>query len=234
MPEKFALQQRICNRRTVDHDKGLTPVGAVEVNRFGHKLFTGPALPLNQNIGPCIRDRTDEFEHLSHLRGTADNIIDSVFLLLFLDEITDFILQTLHLKRFVDRQIQFHIVQRFDEIFEGSQLYGFHSCFHIIKSRDDDDIRILVLLAYLVQDFKTTYVGKTNVQHDQIWHVLIKLLKASFSVFSQAHFIVPRKMSRQSFPDQFIIIDDQDGSHCGSSTGIRISNEVPFSALSLS
>ena len=142
--EQLAFQERVGDGRAVDGDERLVLPGAVVVDGLGHKLLARAAFPLNENVRACIGHGPDHLEDIAHPGRTADDIVDGVLSLPFLDQIRDLVFQRPNLKGFGDGQVEFDDIQRFHQIFESAGLDGLDRGFHVVEGGHDDDGNLVI------------------------------------------------------------------------------------------
>ncbi|MNL05278.1 hypothetical protein D3C87_1258650 [compost metagenome] len=66
MTEKFAFHQALGNRTAVDGHKATRFARGVEVNRAGHKFFTGSVFTPNENSCIDFAQAIDQVENFFH------------------------------------------------------------------------------------------------------------------------------------------------------------------------
>src|ERR1700674_2664864 len=74
--EKFGLQESLWERTTVDGDKRRLCPNAVFMNGARHQLFTGAALPGNENTARLRSNGLNHVEDSAHVRALSDDIVE--------------------------------------------------------------------------------------------------------------------------------------------------------------
>src|SRR5260370_16696379 len=75
--EKLGFQESLRERPAVDGDEGGLSADAVFMNGAGHQLFTGSALPGNENAARLRSNSLNHVEDGAHLLALSNDIVES-------------------------------------------------------------------------------------------------------------------------------------------------------------
>ena len=97
MPEQFALDQRIGDRRTIDCHKRPVSPRSIKMDGPCEEFLPCAAFALDGNRHIGVDDFLQRPENLLHLPADADNIPEADFFLQFIPQLADFVAQTCRL-----------------------------------------------------------------------------------------------------------------------------------------
>src|SRR5207247_9999198 len=137
---QFTRGERLRDRRAADFREGRVPPRALVVQAARHELLTGPAVAQNQDrLRLAPRDLADQVAETTGGFGVADDLVDSVLLLLEPVQPPDLAFRPDLVEGASDGKLElFDVLTGLLEVIGRADLDGLYCALDLAEARDDD------------------------------------------------------------------------------------------------
>ena len=173
--EQLTLEERLRDRRAVDFHEGKVPPRALVVQAARHELLTGPAVAQNQDrLRLAPRDLADQVAETTGGFGVADDLVDSVLLLLEPVQPPDLAFRPDLVEGASDGKLElFDVLEGLLEVIGRADLDGLHCALDLAEARDDDHSDLGVAGPQRPEDVHAVHVREAEVEEDEVWAHLV-------------------------------------------------------------
>ena len=168
MPEELALNEVFRDRRAVHLDERPVGSGTLAVNRPGHQLLAGAALPLNQHRRLGSSDLADEVAQTLHSRAATEQLGTGRLGRIPLTQVSVYLDELGKLLGLLESDIYLVRGKRLDQVIKSAIPHAGHGRFDGCMAGHHDHQRLDRSILQNPQNFGSLAVGQANVHEDQV------------------------------------------------------------------
>ena len=215
MSEELAFQQRLCERRAVDHHKRFVAPGAVVVNRLGNELLPRPGFTEyeGRDVGPC--HLLHECVDLLHPAVPADDVAESIDSADLVPQAPQLTVLLLLFEGAPDFDEQFVVVARFRHIIPRPKAHRLDRRTDRGESGHHNDREPRIAPLDVLEELYAVDAGHDKVREDEVELLFGEFALGLFAVRrDRRHVPVVLQQCERSDPEGEIVVDDHDFAVC--------------------
>src|ERR1051326_761778 len=229
MAEKFALDQVLGNRCTIQFDKWCVRARALTIKCARNQFLAGAAFALNQHRRVCPCDLSNELPQIIHRRALPEQNLVRVVAVLSQESVN--LNQLRELFGFAERDLDLLIRERLDQIIKRPVLHAFDRRFHAAEARRNYCERPLRTRMQGFKQVRAVAIGKANVEENDVEIIFVEILLGSGDGRDAGHIIAaPAKALLEVFADDCVVLEHDhflDGHESGPQMApIKIGNAM--------